>query len=71
MKKKSVRKGKNEGGEKYCDRPIHKVSEHHFDKSPSERMQSKKRRHAVVEKVHALELNERQRSKKKEKSRSE
>ena len=40
------------------------------EKSPSERMH-KKRRHAAVEKVDALELNERQRSKKKEKGRSE
>ena len=57
--------------EKKCDRPNNKVSEHQFDKQPSERMHSKKHRHAVVEKVDALELNERQRTMNKEKSRSE
>ena len=61
------RREKMEEVKKYCDRPNHKVTEHHFDQSPSERMHCKKRRHAAVEKVDALELNERQRSKKKEK----
>ena len=55
MKKKGVRVGKKWGGEKYCDRPNHKVSEHQFDQLPSERMHSKKRRHAAGEKVDALE----------------